>query len=158
MHIVCQSSCYNSQHATTCKRSFKIRGPASKHAHKSSLQRHRSPGSGTRKTKHTEEEKKKKTNLQFAKPLRGVCGVWCVVCGVLWCGVGHSTRRRVSSISETCIRLGLFRALGQAKYQLGSYQSALLLVACRSINIPLPLSLSLSLPLLPSLSVLSVCK
>lgn len=156
MHKPCQSSCYNSQHATTCKRSFKIRGPASKHAHKSSLQRHRSPGSGTRKTKHTEEEKKKENKFAICEAT-----TWCVrsvVCGVLWCGVGHSTRRRVSSISETCIRLGLFRALGQAKYQLGSYQSALLLVAWRSINIPLPLRLSLSLPLLPSLSVLSVCK
>lgn len=103
-------------------------------------------------------KKRKKKENKFA-----ICEAttWCersVVCGVLWCGVGHSTRRRVSSISETCIRLGLFRALGQAKYQLGSYQSALLLVACRSINIPLPLPLSLSLPLLPSLSVLSVCK
>lgn len=98
-------------------------------------------------------KKRKKKENKFA-----ICEAttWCVrsECGVLWCGVGHSTRRRVSSISETCIRLGLFRALGQAKYQLGSYQSALLLVACRSINIPL----SLSLPLLPSLSVLSVCK
>lgn len=149
MHKPYESSCYNSQHATTCKRSFKIRGPASKHAHKSSLQRHRSPGSGTRKTKHTEEEKKKENKFAICEAT-----TWCersVVCGVLWCGVGHSTRRRVSSISETCIRLGLFRALGQAKYQLGSYQSALLLVACRSINIPLPFPLSFSPPFAVSL-------
>lgn len=84
MHKPYESSCYNSQHATTCKRSFKIRGPASKHAHKSSLQRHRSPGSGTRKTKHTEEEKKKENKFAICEATTWcvrsvVCGVWCAV-------------------------------------------------------------------------------
>lgn len=39
---------------------------------------------GPEKQNTLKKRKKKKTNLQFAKPLRGVCGVWCVVC----CGVG----------------------------------------------------------------------
>lgn len=144
MHMLCQSSCYNSQHATTCKRSFKIRGPASKHAHKSSLQRHRSPGSGTRKTKHT-EEKKKKTNLQFAKLLRGVRSVVC--CAVLWCGVGHSTRRRVSSILETCIRLGLFQRARSGQISIRFISKCL--ITCRlSLNKHTPPSLSPS-PCLP---------
>lgn len=56
-----------------------------------------------------------KQNTLKKKKRKQICNlrsyyVVCAECGVLWCGVGHSTRRRVSSISETCIRLGLFRA------------------------------------------------
>lgn len=88
---------------------------------------------------NTLKKKKKKTNLQFAKLLRGVRSVVC--CAVVWCGVGHSTRRRVSSILETCIRLGLFQRARSGQISIRFISKCL--ITCRlSLNKHTPPSLS----------------
>lgn len=103
-------------------------------------------------------KKKKRKQICNLRSYYVVCGVWCAV---LWCGVGHSTRRRVSSILETCIRLGLFQRARSGQISIRFISKCL--ITCRlSLNKHTPPSLSsLSLSpssLLLSLSVLSVCK